>query len=78
MKAYSTDGGWLTWSEDDLVRDACADAGVTARITAEPGRSIAAAAAITAFVPETFLKTWGEGTLEEMCVMIITAVSDRL
>lgn len=24
VKAYSTDGGWLSWSEDDLVRDACA------------------------------------------------------
>lgn len=22
VKAYSTDGGWLTWSEDDLIRDA--------------------------------------------------------
>lgn len=22
VKAYSTDGGWLSWSEDDLVRDA--------------------------------------------------------
>lgn len=22
VKAYSTDGGWLTWSEDELVRDA--------------------------------------------------------
>jgi L-alanine-DL-glutamate epimerase-like enolase superfamily enzyme len=22
IKAYSTDGGWLSWSEDDLVRDA--------------------------------------------------------
>ncbi|MCA8951577.1 MAG: mandelate racemase/muconate lactonizing enzyme family protein [Planctomycetes bacterium] len=24
VKAYSTDGGWLTWSEQELVRDACA------------------------------------------------------
>jgi L-alanine-DL-glutamate epimerase-like enolase superfamily enzyme len=24
VKAYSTDGGWLSWSEDDLVRDATA------------------------------------------------------
>lgn len=24
VKAYSTDGGWLTWSEDELVRDATA------------------------------------------------------
>ncbi len=24
VKAYSTDGGWLSWSEDELVRDACA------------------------------------------------------
>ena len=23
VKAYSTDGGWLTWSEEELVRDAC-------------------------------------------------------
>jgi L-alanine-DL-glutamate epimerase-like enolase superfamily enzyme len=23
VKAYSTDGGWLSWSEDELVRDAC-------------------------------------------------------
>lgn len=22
VKAYSTDGGWLTWSQDDLIRDA--------------------------------------------------------
>jgi len=24
VKAYSTDGGWLSWSEDELVRDCCA------------------------------------------------------
>ena len=23
VKAYSTDGGWLSWSVDDLIRDAC-------------------------------------------------------
>ena len=23
VKAYSTDGGWLSWSQDDLIRDAC-------------------------------------------------------
>ncbi len=35
------------WGE--VVRAACAEAGVTAHITAEPGRSIAAAAAITLY-----------------------------
>ena len=35
------------------MRDACAEAGVTARITAEPGRSIAAAAAITLYTVGT-------------------------
>ena len=37
----------------DAVRKACADAGVTARITAEPGRSIAAAAAVTLYTVGT-------------------------
>jgi diaminopimelate decarboxylase len=37
----------------DAVRKACADAGVTARITAEPGRSIVAAAAITLYTVGT-------------------------
>ncbi len=32
-----------------IVLDACAEAGVTARVTAEPGRAIAAAAAITVY-----------------------------
>lgn len=36
-----------------VVRDACAAAGVTARITAEPGRSITAAAAITIYTVGT-------------------------
>lgn len=36
-----------------VVRDACAAAGVTARVTAEPGRSIAAAAAITVYTVGT-------------------------
>jgi diaminopimelate decarboxylase len=33
----------------DVVRKACADAGITAKVTAEPGRSIVAAAAITLY-----------------------------
>ena len=37
----------------DAVRKACADAGVTARVTAEPGRSIVAAAAITLYTVGT-------------------------
>ena len=37
----------------DAVRKACADAGVTARITAEPGRSIVASAAITLYTVGT-------------------------
>ena len=37
----------------DAVRQACQDAGVTARITAEPGRSIVAAAAITLYTVGT-------------------------
>jgi diaminopimelate decarboxylase len=37
----------------DAVRKACADAGVTARVTAEPGRSIVAAAAITVYTVGT-------------------------
>lgn len=36
-----------------VVRDACVEAGVSARITAEPGRSIAAAAAITLYTVGT-------------------------
>ena len=32
-----------------IVHEACAAAGITARVTAEPGRSIAAAAAITVY-----------------------------
>lgn len=36
-----------------VVREACAEAGVSARITAEPGRSIAAAAAITVYTVGT-------------------------
>ena len=36
-----------------VVRDACRRAGVTARVTAEPGRSIAAAAAITLYTVGT-------------------------
>ncbi len=39
------------WGE--VVRAACAEAGVTAHITAEPGRSIAAAAAITLYTVGT-------------------------
>ena len=37
----------------DAVRKACADAGVTARITAEPGRSIVASAAVTLYTVGT-------------------------
>ena len=37
----------------DAVRHACADAGVNARITAEPGRSIVAAAAVTLYTVGT-------------------------
>ncbi|MDH3470648.1 MAG: diaminopimelate decarboxylase [Acidimicrobiia bacterium] len=37
----------LAWGE--IVLEACRDAGVTARVTAEPGRSIVAAAAITLY-----------------------------
>ena len=37
----------------DTVRKACADAGVSARITAEPGRSIVASAAITLYTVGT-------------------------
>lgn len=37
----------------DAVRKACADAGVTARVSAEPGRSIVAAAAITLYTVGT-------------------------
>jgi diaminopimelate decarboxylase len=33
----------------DVVRRACAEAGITARVSAEPGRAIAAAAAITVY-----------------------------
>ena len=33
----------------DVVRSACASAGITARVSAEPGRAIAAAAAITVY-----------------------------
>ena len=33
----------------DVVRAACADAGITARVSAEPGRSIAAAAGLTVY-----------------------------
>src|SRR5947207_1344935 len=39
-----TIAGWAA-----VLKDACRDAGITARVTAEPGRSIAAAAALTLY-----------------------------
>jgi diaminopimelate decarboxylase len=39
-----TMAGWAR-----VLKDACRDAGITARVTAEPGRSIAAAAAVTLY-----------------------------
>ncbi|MEM8706776.1 MAG: diaminopimelate decarboxylase [Actinomycetota bacterium] len=45
-----------------VVRDACADAGVTATILAEPGRSIAAAAAVTLYTVGTIKQIDGVRT----------------
>ena len=45
-----------------VVRDACAEAGVTARITAEPGRSITAAAAVTLYTVGTIKEIPGVRT----------------
>ena len=44
------------------VRDACRTAGVTARVTAEPGRSIAAAAAVTLYTVGTIKRIPGVRT----------------
>ena len=46
----------------DTVREACRSAGVTARVTAEPGRSIAAAAAVTLYSVGTIKRIEGVRT----------------